>query len=61
MKSPASWNDETELFEAIYEALEDAGLRVRGSEERGEYGEDGTLDVIDESGRRFRIDISQIS
>jgi len=61
MKSPIEWNNETELFEAVYEALESAGLRVQGTTEQGEYGEDGHIDVIDEQGRRFRIDLNRIS
>jgi hypothetical protein len=45
MKRQTEWNDEQEAFSEIYQALQDAGLEVNGSEEEGAYREKGTLHV----------------
>jgi len=60
MKAPIEWNNEIELFEMVYAALDEAGIRVRSSMERGEYGEEGYLDIIDSQGSRFRLDLARL-
>lgn len=60
MKVDREWNDNPELFEDIYSALEDAGLNVIGSEEQGRYGEDGTLTVRNRNtGQTFYLNLAE--
>lgn len=62
MKVPTDWmddNDTRELFAALLEAAEDAGLDLRADESEGDYRENGTVDVR-LNGRTFRLDLSEL-
>lgn len=61
MKRHTEWNDEPELFGEIYQALEEAGIDACGSEEEGSYRERGTLEVRAGDGRRFALEIWELS
>jgi hypothetical protein len=52
-------NDTRELFAALLEAAEDAGLDLRADESEGDYRENGTVDVR-LNGRTFRLDLSEL-
>lgn len=59
MKVPCDWNEESEVQEAVAEALSDAGLYTIASTERGEYGEDGTVRFVI-NGRSFDLQLSEV-
>ena len=61
MKRHTDWNEEPELRDDIYQALEDAGIDAYGSEEQGEYREQGTITVRTQDGRRFALEIHELS
>ncbi|MEI8032983.1 MAG: hypothetical protein WCH05_06540 [Chlorobiaceae bacterium] len=61
MKHPAEWNNEQNLFNDVYQALEGAGLDVNGTEEEGSYDEQGCIEIRAEDGRRFRLELTEIS
>ena len=57
MKTQREWNDEPELRDAIYQALEDARLDVWGSEEEGPHREQGQITIDTEDGRSFSLQL----
>jgi len=61
MKRHTDWMDEEDLFNDVYQALEDAGMHVRGGEEQGAYGESGTITIRAEDGRTFALEIHELS
>lgn len=54
------WNDSPEMFEDVYQALEDAGLEVLGSEEESPYGERGYIKVRGADGRQFHQELHEL-
>jgi hypothetical protein len=67
MKVPVDWNDCPEMLELVANALdkhevyEESGARVWASEEEGSYGERGVVDVMLPDGRKFRLDLYEMS
>ena len=67
MKVKREWNDVPPVFEAVAEALSvmdvseylNEPAAVFASEERGEYGENGTL-VVEIAGHRFSIELHEL-
>ena len=57
MKRQREWNDNEELRDEVYQALEDAGLDVRGSEEEGPHREQGTITIRTADGRTFQLEL----
>lgn len=58
MKVNRDWNAEEELAEDVYQALEDAGLYVLGSEEQSSYGDDGFI-LVRKDGRTFYLELTE--
>jgi hypothetical protein len=64
MKIKREWNSNQKIFEAIFEALEqadwrDRGVEVHGSDQRGEHGEDGTIQIW-MGDRTFSLELHEI-
>lgn len=71
MKVKREWSDEQEVFEMVADSLEqtadkmsdvegsDSIVRVFARDERGEYGDQGTI-TITIDGRRFALDLHEI-
>ena len=58
------WTEEQEVFDTVAMALEDfaasdSGVRVSARDERGEYGDMGTI-TITIDGRKFALDLHEI-
>jgi len=64
MKIKREWNTNQKIFEAIFEALEQADwgdqrVEVHGFAHRGEHGEDGTIQVW-MGDRTFSLELHEI-
>jgi hypothetical protein len=71
MKVKREWSDEQEVFEMVASALEqmadkmmdvessDSAVRVSAFDERGCYGDQGTI-TITIDGRKFALDLHEI-
>lgn len=60
MLNPKDWQDEPELFEVVYEALESSSdFTVIARDEQGSYGERGVMQIRTPDGRVFHLSLSE--
>lgn len=61
MKRHTDWNDEEDLFNDITNALQEADIDADARDEQGAYRENGTITIRTEDGRRFALEIHELS
>lgn len=61
MKRHTDWMDEEELFNDIVNALDEAGINMDARDEEGAYRERGTITIRTQDGRKFALEIHELS
>lgn len=61
MKRKSEWRDNEDLFNAVTDALQHAGIDPDARDEEGYYREQGTITIRTADGRHFALEIHELS
>lgn len=62
MKQKVEWQDSPEVFEAVVDALYPSDeVQVVARDERNSYGDRGTIEIKTPDGRRFMLELHELT